>query len=65
MNSDLFNKWAEEFNLRATLSSYLIIKGKDLPKEQKDMLLTLIKSNLYEDLILAKEIMHKLAILDI
>ena len=48
------------FNLRCTLTATLILKYKSY--SQYDVLLTLIKSNIDEDLILAKEIMLQLAI---
>ena len=48
------------FNLRCKLTSDLILKYKE--HKYYNNLLTLIKSDLYEDLILAQEIMNKLAI---
>lgn len=48
------------FELRCQLTSDLILKYKT--HEYYDKLLTLIKSDIYEDLILAQEIMNKLAI---
>jgi hypothetical protein len=48
------------FNLRYKLTSDLILKYKE--HKYYNNLLTLIKSDLYEDLILAREIINKLAI---
>lgn len=53
---DIFNT----FDLRCQLTSKLILKGKHL--KEFNNLLTLIKSDLYEDLIIAQEIMKQLAI---
>ena len=48
------------FDLRCKLTSELILKYKNKP--EYNTLLTLIKSDLHEDLILAEEIMKQLAI---
>lgn len=50
----------DTFNFRCKLTSDLILKYKQ--HKYYNNLLTLIKSELYEDLILAQEIMNKLAI---
>lgn len=58
-NQDLTDQFFY-FSLRAKLTSDLILKYKQ--HKYYNNLLTLIKSELYEDLILAEEIMNKLAI---
>lgn len=50
------------FSLRSKLTSDLILKYKN--HKSYEILLTLIKSELYKDLVLAQEIMNKLAILE-
>jgi len=58
----MYNDPFEIFNYRAQLASKLILKLKHISKEQKDKILLLLKSELYEDLVLADEIMNVLAI---
>lgn len=50
------------FDYRARLTSRLILKFKHISKEKKEKILLLIKSDIYEDLVLAEEIMNTLAI---
>ncbi len=50
------------FDYRAQLTSRLILKFKHISKEQKERILLLLKSDMYEDLVLAEEIMNVLAI---
>lgn len=52
----------ETFDLRCKLTSRLVLRYKHLNKDTYDKILILIKSDLYEDLILAQEILNKLAI---
>lgn len=52
----------ETFDLRCKLTSKLVLRYKHLNIDTYNKILTLIKSDLYEDLILAEEIMKKLAI---
>ena len=59
--NNINNKYCDfMFDLRCKLTSDLILKYKK--HKYYNNLLTLIKSELYEDLILAQEIMNKLAI---
>lgn len=58
----MYNDPFQMFDYRAQLTSKLILKLKHISTEQKERILLLLKSDIYEDLVLADEIMNTLAI---